>query len=86
MRFLKSGVKCHNCGSKIDHFGATPADAMQAIATMGQPDGGERHRALMRSIGGTCPQCRKVCCSQCYYDHRYVCPNCGEKIPDLTAG
>ena len=82
---FKTGPKCSKCGSKIDHFGFTQDDAMQALSMRGQPGADKHHRKLMRSIGGTCPQCGKVCCSKCYYDQKYMCPHCGAKIPELGA-
>jgi len=84
-RGKKSGVKCHHCGSDIDHFGFTRDDAMRSneIRERFGPEGRERHYALTQSIGGTCSQCSQVCCMQCYCEKDYVCPNCGKTIPEL---
>jgi len=75
--------KCSHCGSKIDHFGFTPDDALGSLSLRNQPNSAELHHALMHRIGGKCPQCGEVCCSKCYHDRQYVCPHCGAKIPEL---
>lgn len=76
----ESRASCSYCSSTIDHFGFTQDDAMKAVSMRGDR---EAHQALMRSIGGTCSQCSKICCSKCYYDQKFQCPNCKAKIPEL---
>lgn len=75
--------ECKNCGSQIDHFGFTPTDAAY-ILEVGTLDAFE---TFMKTIGGTCPKCRRVTCANCYHHNtpQYTCPNCGAKIPDLVA-
>jgi len=71
---------CYSCRSKIDHFGFIASDVQQSFALRGQPGGERQHALMMRSVGGTCPRCGKICCSKCYYDHKQTCPSCSSKI------
>jgi len=75
--------KCISCSSNIDHFGFTQADAVQTLSWRGRPNDTELRHALMHGIGGTCPQCGRICCAKCYYDQQFACPNCTSKIPEL---
>ena len=79
----QESLKCNRCASAIDHFGFTQADAAQVLSSRGQPNEVEIRHALMRAVGGTCPQCGRIYCAKCYYDEDFSCPSCAAKISEL---
>jgi hypothetical protein len=83
-----SGPVCSSCGSKIDHFGFTPDDwKVTTSVSVGRRSASEgkttAFEAMMKSVGGRCPQCGAICCAQCYGNHQQMCPHCGSRIPDF---
>lgn len=84
----ESGPTCSTCGSRIDHFGFTSDDIKVTMSvTMGRGSVSESKiatfEAMMKSVGGRCPQCKAICCAQCYGDHQQKCPHCGSRMPDF---
>ncbi len=85
---LSTKLRCAKCGSHIKYIFSSPEAKQimqkQIMKHFSGKSSPKEHTAMMKSLGGTCPQCGNVSCADCYGGNGQKCPRCGTRIPELA--